>query len=109
MRAAFVLVALALAYAAGTWLGGWLGVVGVTLAAQWLLRDLAPGRLGLGAALAWLGIIAASSEAGSRGRLLERVGGIFGVPGWTLAVLAVGFAFLLAWSTARLVLGLRRK
>lgn len=108
MRRALVLVPLALAFAAGTWVGGWLGVVAVALAAPWLLRTLQPVTLGLGAALAWLGLIAGADDGGSLGRLLPRLGGLFGVPGWVLVMVAVLYAFLLAWSTARLTEGLRK-
>ena len=107
MRKALVLVPLALAFAAGTWVGGWLGVVVVAVAAPWRFRSLTPVTLGLTAALAWLGLIAASDNGGSLGRLLPRLGGLFGVPGWVLVAVTVGYAFLLAWSSARLVEGLR--
>ena len=109
MRKALVLVPLALAFAAGTWVGGWLGVVAVALAAPWLLRTLRPVTLGLGAALAWLGLIAGADDGGSLGRLLPRLGGLFGVPGWVLVVVTVLYAFLLAWSTARLTEGVRKR
>lgn len=108
MRKLLALTALALAFAAGTWVGGWLGVVAVALAAPWLLRTLTPFALGLGAAIAWLALIAGSDDGGSLGRLLPRLGGLFGVPGWVLVAVAVLYAFLLAWSTARLTEGLRR-
>ena len=109
MRKALVLVPLALAFAAGTWVGGWLGVVAVALAAPWLLRTLRPVTLGLGAALAWLGLIAGADDGGSLGRLLPRLGDLFGVPGWVLVVVTVLYAFLLAWSTARLTEGVRKR
>ena len=91
MRKLLALTALALAFAAGTWVGGWLGVVAVALAAPWLLRTLTPFALGLGAAIAWLALIAGSDDGGSLGRLLPRLGGLFGVPGWVLvAVMTAG-------------------
>lgn len=100
-RGALVLGA-TLAFAAATWIAGWWAVVALAIALGLLLRDLPPSLIGTAAALAWLGMILAADRAGSLGRLLDRLGGLVGVPGWSIVLLAAGFAFLLAWSAARL-------
>ncbi len=107
-RAALVIVAAAV-FAAGTWIAGWWAVIVAALFCGLFLRDLAAALVGTAAGLAWLGMILAADRDGSLGRLLDRLGGLLGVPGWLIPVLAAGFAFLLAWSAARLGGELRPK
>jgi hypothetical protein len=91
---------------AGTWFGGWWAIP--PLAALWqLLRRNEPSwRAGLAAALAW-GILIAREPWGALGRLTGRVSGVFHLPPGGVLLLALGFAWLLAWSAARLVRPLR--
>lgn len=91
-----------------TWVGGWLGLLLLGAAAPLLFRAVPPALVGLAAALAWAGLLAATGMSEALGRLLARVGGMFFVPGWSVAAGAVTFAFLLGWSAAALVAGLRR-
>ncbi len=100
-RTVLVLTAAGL-FAAGTWLAGWWAVVVLALVSGLLLRDLPAVLVGAAAGLAWLGMILAADRDGSLRRLLARLGTLVGVPGWIIPGLAAGFAFLLAWSGARL-------
>lgn len=102
MRRVALLLAAAVAFAAVTWLAGWWAVVVLAVACGALFRDLPAPLVGIAAGLAWLGMILAADQNGSLGRLLDRLGGMLGVSGWILPVLAAGFAGLLAWSGARL-------
>jgi hypothetical protein len=90
----------------GTWFGGWwtLPVVG----AVWqLVRGAPPSWLaGLGAGLAWLVLLAREPWL-PLGRLADRVSGVFHLPPGGALLLALGYAWLLAWSAARLVRTLR--
>ena len=97
---------LALLVGAGTWFGGWWAIP--PLAALWqLLRRNEPAwRAGLAAALGWAVLMAREPWA-PLGRLTVRVGGIFHLPPGGALVLALAFAWLLAWSAARLVRPLR--
>jgi hypothetical protein len=106
-RAALVLSA-AVAFAAATWVAGWWAVVVLAMACGVLVRDLPAALVGVAAGLAWLGMILAADRSGSLDRLLDRLGGMLGVPGWFLPVLAAGFACLLGWSGAHLTGHLRR-
>jgi len=95
------------AFAAATWLAGWSAVVILALGLPFLLPGLSPTGIGVAAAVAWLGLILGADRDGSLGRLLTRLGGMMGVPGWMILAMAAGFAFLLAWAAARVV-GLAR-
>lgn len=89
------------AFAAATWFGGWWAALALALVIGAVLRPSSPALVGVAAGLAWLGLILQADRGGSLGRLLERLGGVFGVPGWTIVALAAGFAFLTGWSGAR--------
>lgn len=102
MRRTVLVLAAAVVFAAGTWIAGWWAVVAAALVCGLLLGDLPAILVGVAAGLAWLGMILAADRDGSLGRLLDRLGSLLGVPGWVIPVLPVGFAFLLAWSAARL-------
>ena len=106
-RAALLdLAVLASLTAAGTWFGGWWAIP--VLAALWqLLRPGAPAwRAGLAAALGW-GVLVAREPWAPLARLTSRVSGVFHLPPGGALVVALGFAWLLAWSAARLVRPLR--
>lgn len=93
----------AAAFATATWVAGWWAVIAVAMVVGYLRRDLPAALIGAAAAVAWLGLILAADRDGSLGRLLGRLGGLLGVPGWIIPVLAAAFASLLAWGAARLV------
>lgn len=97
-----LVIACGMAFAAATWFGGWWAVPALALLLGAVLRSLSPLLIGTAAAIAWVAMILAADRGGSLWRLLEQTGGVFGAQGWMILVLAGGFAFLLAWSGARL-------
>ncbi len=80
---------------------GWWGIA--VVAALWsLIRRGAPWRAGAAAAAAWLLLLGFTVSWGPLSRLVPRVGGAVGLPGWAVVLLAPVFAWLLAWSAARI-------
>lgn len=105
MRRLSLILAGAVAFAAGTWALGWWTLP--LIAAVWGFR----GRVGdavVAATAAWGALLVVQTTRAPLGPLLERLGGLFGVPPWALVVLTLAFAGLLAWSAATLVAGFRR-
>lgn len=109
MRRLALVLSCGVGFAAVTWLGGWWGALVMAGILGAMLQSFAPGLVGLAAGLAWLGMILQADRHGSLGRLLERLGGVFGIPGWTIVALAAGVAFLTCWSGARVGSLLRRE
>lgn len=94
------LVLLMLAFGAGTSLLGWWSLVPV--AAVWsLARRGAPWKAGAAAAATWLTLVGFTVSWGPLSRLAPRVGGVIGIPGWAFVLASPVFAWLLAWSAAR--------
>jgi hypothetical protein len=91
--------------AAGTWLVGWWAVIAVAVVWQLLWREGPAWRAALAAALAWALLLALIPQA-PLGRLTERLAGLFRLPPWALVPLVLGYASLLGWSSARVVLAL---
>lgn len=106
MRILSVLMLAALV-AAGTLLVGW-WTVPVIAAAYALLRRSrgAPSEAMVAALLAWLLLLARLMQHDSFSTLLDRLGGIFPLPGIGVAALALLLAVLLAWSAARVTIGI---
>ena len=82
--------------------GGWLAVpvtaaVWSTLATAEQRREL---RLALSASASWALLLVWGSTSGGTKHLLEVLGGIFGIPGWSFVVLTLAVPALLAWSAA---------
>lgn len=104
------LVVLSLLLAAGTWFIGWwmVPVVGGAYGVWAASRRLTLITVALAAVLAWGALLAFAASAGSMGRLLQVLGGVFRVPGGALMVLSLAYAALLAVSAAALTRGLRR-
>lgn len=102
MKRLLLAIASGAAFAVATWFGGWWAVPALALLLGALLRSLSPLLIGTAAAIAWFVIILAADRGGSLWRLLDQLGGIFGAQGWMILMLAGGFAFLMAWSGARL-------
>jgi hypothetical protein len=93
---------LAIGFGVGTSIFGWWSLVPV--AVVWsLLRRGAPWKAGASAATAWVALIGFTIAWGPLSRLAPRVGGVLGMPGWAFVLLSPVFAWLLAWSAARLV------
>ena len=104
MRGVRSAVALLVAIAAGTWLGGWWAVP--LLTAWWGWSGRAAGPAALAAALAWGGLLWLQPSPGMT-RLGERLAALGGVPVLVVWLLPLGCAALLGWSAARLLAGLR--
>jgi hypothetical protein len=115
---------LAAAFVVGTWVFGWTAVA--WLAAAWallsVLRDSrsptpAGGASGAkppsfpalesaaGAVLAWAVLIAIATARDSRWVIARGVADATGLGSWALAIIALAFAGLLAWSAARVTIG----
>jgi hypothetical protein len=90
----------------GTTFGGWWAVPAI--AAVWqLLRPNHPAWLAaLAASAAWGGLLALQPWL-PLARLAARLSGVFHLPPGGVLVVALGYAWLLAWSAARLVRPLR--
>ena len=96
----------AIAIAACTWLGAWWCVpVVAALYAIWRRSTGAAVEAGLGAMIAWGALFLINAGQPAFTVLLTRLGGVFPMPGAIVLVIAVLFAGLLAWSAARLVVG----
>lgn len=80
----------------------------VPLLALLLGMRLGAGAVGLAAVLGWAGLLARDAVAAPLLPYAGRLGGLFGLPGWSLVLLTVVFAGLLAWSAAALIDSLRR-
>jgi hypothetical protein len=96
----------AILIALGIWFGGWWAPP--ALAAAWqLVRSGQPSWLaGMASCLAWCGLLARLPWL-PLGRLVVRLSGVFHLPHGGALLLALGYAYLLAWSAARLVRPLR--
>jgi hypothetical protein len=96
----------AILMALGIWFGGWWAAPAVAAAWQ-LIRPGQPSWLpGLAAGLAWCGLLARLPWL-PLGRLVMRLSGVLHLPPGGALLLALGYAYLLAWSAARLVRPLR--
>ena len=97
-------IALAVVLAATTLLPGWWSIPIVTALYALLRRNItAPGEAALAALLAWGALLARVALVPAFGVLLRALGGIFPMPGFVLAIVAVLFAVGLAWSAAKVV------
>ncbi len=93
------LLLLSLLFALATWLGGWWTIMAI--AAIWSLwRRRSAWRAGLAAGLSWTALLTLI-PLDPLLRLAPRLGGVIGLPGWAMLLVPPLFAFLLAWSAAR--------
>ena len=90
----------------GTWFGGWWATPAV--AAVWqLVRRAQPSWVaGFAAAAAWGGLLL-RLPWWPLGRLVTRLSGVFHLPPGGAYLALLGYAWLLGWSAARLIRGLR--
>jgi hypothetical protein len=90
----------------GTWFGGWWAAP--IVAAIWqAFRRAEPSWLaGFASAVAWGGLLLRLPWL-PLGRLTARLSGVLHLPPGGALLAALGYAWLLGWSTARLVRGLR--
>ena len=92
--------------AAGTWLIGWWAVPLIALLYALYRREgVAPTEVAVATMLAWSALILVNVGAPAFRILVARLGGVFPVPGAVVLLVSVLFAGLLAWSCARVVLG----
>ena len=89
-------------FALVTAMGGWIAIP--VTAAVWSTLATAERRravrIALAAAASWALLLGWSADGAGTRRLLSLLGGIFGVPGWTLILLTLAIPALLAWSAA---------
>lgn len=99
-------VVLVVVVAVCTWFGGWwcLPLIGGAYA-LWRRTLLSPVEAGIAAMVAWAALFLLNAGQPAFQLLLVRLGGVFPVPGVVVLVIAVLFAGLLAWSAARVVVG----
>lgn len=95
---------------AGTILLGWWSVAAVGIVSGLVSR---PGRAavletGCGAAFGWAAILAGSAVSGPVWVVAQRVGPVFGMPGWGFLAVTMVFPALLAGSAALVAGELRR-
>ncbi len=97
-----MVVIVALATAAATWLVGWWAVAVIALIAGFLYAEdpATPWRAAIGAALGWLLLLVIDMAAGPFGRLASALGGAMSVPWPALLIVTVLLAALMGWSAA---------
>ena len=100
------LLGIAAVVALCTWIVGW-WCVPVIGAGHALIRrsGAAPVEAAVGAMIAWGLLFLSSAGKPAFSVLLDRLGGVFPLPGAIVLVIAVLFAGLLAWSAGRLAVG----
>ena len=87
-------------FGVGTSLAGWWSVAAI--AAVWsLLRPGPAWKVGAAAAAAWATLLGFTVSWEPLSRLIARVGGALGVPGWAFVLFTPLFAMMLGWSAAR--------
>ena len=106
---ALVVALLAGAFAVGTLLMGWVGVVVVAAAVGVLLhaRRRVAGLSALAALLGWLLLLAWTAARGPLLPFAGRLAGAMGVPSFAPLVLTLVFPMVLAWSAAAVGQGVR--
>ncbi len=103
-------VALSLAFALGTWFGGWwmVPVIGALYGAWGMRQRVTIVTALLASVAAWGALLALAAMAGPMARLLAVLGGILHMPGAALIVLTLAYGGLLAVTSAVVARGLRR-
>lgn len=97
---------LAALLAVATSLFGWVTVPALAAVYSVLFRTRsAPGEAALAALIGWGALLARVSLVPAFTTLLARLGGIFPVPGVAVLGLSLLFVVVLAWSAARVVVG----
>ena len=110
MPRASMVVVLAAAFAAGTWIAGWLAVPVLGLAFGALVVRGRPGLVllaGLAGTLGWGALLGGAALVSPVSRLAARLGGVVGQPPWLLVAVTLVFPALLAASAAGLGSSLR--
>lgn len=100
------LLLLAVLLGAGTTLLGWWSVPMIAAVYALLRRDVrAPREAMIAALIAWVALFARVMQYSAFSTLLDRLGRIFPMPGPGVLALALVLAMLLAWSAARVTIG----
>lgn len=96
------IIVLGVAFAAGTFYVGWWSIPVIALAWGWFVGPTRrpATRAAVGAALAWVGLLAFDAVRGPAGRLARTLGATLQLPAVVLVVVTVLFAVILAWSAA---------
>lgn len=103
MKGAFAaILLLAALMAAGTWVVGWWAAIVVVIVWQLLRRETPAWHAAIAAPLGW-GALLLLIPLAPLGRLTGRLAGIFRLPPAVLVAVALLYAALLGWSSARVV------
>ena len=95
------IVALAAAFALGTWVLGWISTAVIALVfGVAAARRSAPWEALLAAVVAWLVLLGVQALGSARGEVARVVGAVVGVPAWAIPVATILFVALLACSAA---------
>jgi hypothetical protein len=90
-----------------TWVAGWWAVPAFAAIYAVVRRtNSAPADVAIGTLIAWSALLVIRLLQPGHSVLLARLGAIFPVPGFVVMIIAAMFAMMLAWSTARVVIGL---
>jgi hypothetical protein len=100
------IAALAVLMGLATWFGGWWSLPPIAAVWQLARRAESSWPAGLAALLAWGGLLAALPWL-PLARLAVRLSGVFYLPPGAALLLPLGYAWLLAWSAARLTRAVR--
>lgn len=99
MRRVIVVLALAVVFAAGTFVAWWMLPILAAIAGAWRRRGW---EVALAGVLAWSAILLYDAARGPFPALASAVAGVVGLPAAALVVVTLAFAALLAWSAAAL-------
>lgn len=102
------ILSLALVLGFATWAVGWTGVPLIAfLWGAWRREERrAPVEAGIAASSAWACLLVLAAFRAPVFMVVERMGGLAGVPGAAIVMVMLAFAFGLAWSAAEVARGL---
>ena len=102
----FTVILAMIIVAIGTWFGGWLAVPVCAAVYAASRRSVhAPADMAVAASLAWAALLVRLSPNPAFGRLISQLGQIFPAPGAAVALLAIVLAAVLAFTAARVSIG----
>ena len=101
MRAFLGFLSLVLAFTLATWVLGWLAVPVVAFAfGATAARSRVPLESLVAALAAWLVLLGVQAARGPVDHVAHVLGGIVGVPAWSIVLVSLVFGSALAWSAA---------
>lgn len=101
LRSVLVVLVAGVGFGAGTVLAGWWALP--VLAALLALVRLPAWQAASAALLAWMALLLRNAAAAPLLPYADRLGGLFGFPGFAILLMTLLFAALLAWSAAAVV------